>query len=89
MLEALLPSKEVVPQAYALLYDRVATADKRLQRYGTQGRCVGEATWEPLPVEDPDHLDERRAKVGLGPEADYKKLFPYCTAELAKLMAGS
>jgi hypothetical protein len=89
LLEALLPSKEVVPHAYALLYDRVATAEKRLQRYGTQGRCVGEATWEPLPVEDPDHLDERRAKVGLGPEADYKKLFPYCTAELAKLMAGS
>ena len=89
LLEALLPSKDVAPQAYALLYDRVATAEKRLQRYGTQGRCVGEATWEPWPVEDPDHLDERRAKVGLGSEADYKKLFPYCTTELAKLMAGS
>ncbi|MGN6363293.1 DUF6624 domain-containing protein [Asticcacaulis taihuensis] len=83
LLEALLPSKDASPQSYALLYDRVATADKRPQRYGTQGHCTGKATWEPLPVEDSDHLDERRAKVGLGPEADYKKLFTYCTAEMA------
>lgn len=82
-LEALLPSKDVSPHSYALLYDRVATAEKRLQRYGTQGRCVGEATWEPLPVEEPDHLDERRAKVGLMPEAEYKKLFSFCTAMMA------
>jgi len=89
LLEALLPSKDVAPQSYALLYDRVATADKRPQRYGTQGRCTGEATWEPLPVEDPDHLDERRAQVGLGPEAEYKKVFSYCTAEMAMPAKGT
>lgn len=83
LLEALLPSKDVAPQGYALLYDRVMTADKRPQRYGTQGHCTGEATWEPLPVEDPDHLDERRAQMGLGPEAEYKKVFSFCTAETA------
>ena len=89
LLEALLPSKDVAPQSYALLYDRVATADKRPQRYGTQGHCTGEATWEPLPVEDPDHLDERRAQVGLGPEAEYKEMFSYCTAEMAMPAKGT
>ena len=45
------------------------------QRYGTQGTCVGPGKWEPLPTEDPNLLDERRAQVDLGPEADYIAIF--------------
>ena len=41
------------------------------QRYGTQGHCTGAGTWEPWPCEDPARLDERRASVGLEPEAAY------------------
>jgi hypothetical protein len=29
---------------------------------------------KPQPIEDPEHLDERRAAVGLGPFAEYEAL---------------
>ncbi len=80
LMEALLPAKEVTPQNYAYLYDRVAMGDKRPQRYGTQGRCTGPGVWEPLPVENPEKLDELRAAIGLSPEAEYAKHFTFCTA---------
>ncbi|MBW8881417.1 MAG: hypothetical protein JF615_08350 [Asticcacaulis sp.] len=88
MLEALLPAKDTAVQNYALLYDRVAVAEKRPQRYGTQGRCVGPAHWEPYASEDPDNLDKRRSEVGLNSEAEYKKVFTFCTAELAAMSGG-
>jgi hypothetical protein len=30
-----------------------------------------EDRWEPHPIEDPEHVDERRAAVGLRPLAEY------------------
>lgn len=59
---------------FALLTDRVLRAQKKPQRYGTQfgadpahpGKMVME------PVEDMAHLDERRARMGLLPIADYR-----------------
>jgi len=60
---------------FAYLTDRVAFGDKRPQRYGTQGQCTGPGTWRPFEVEDPDRLDERRAKAGLPPIATYLKGF--------------
>lgn len=80
-LEKLYPSGETKPANYAYLYDRVATnapTPGQLQRYGTQGKCVGVALWEPNPIEDPDKVDERRATVGLEPMSEYKKHFTQC-----------
>ena len=70
ILEPLAAKGETNPKKYAYLYDRVASSfaepkERKLQRYGTQGMCSGPGTWEPLPVEDPDKLDERRAAIGL------------------------
>jgi hypothetical protein len=53
----------------ALLEDRIRALEGLPQRYGTQldwqnGRL------EPLPIEDPDKVDERRAAVGLAPLAE-------------------
>jgi hypothetical protein len=53
---------------YAYLYDRVAVAEKRPQRYGTQFK-----DGEPQPIEDAAHVDERRKAIGLGTMAEYKK----------------
>ncbi len=75
MLEPLLAQKQTRPTSYAYLFDRVAVADKRPQRYGTQGRCTGPGVWEPFDVEAPDGLDQRRATVGLPTEAEYKTVF--------------
>lgn len=88
LLEGLLPAMDTQPQSYAYLYDRVAIAEKRPQRYGTQGRCTGPAKWEPYPSENPDGLDKRRAEVGLNSEAEYIKVFTFCTAELAAMSGG-
>ncbi len=79
LLEPLVPLKETSPGNYAYLYDRVAVAEKRPQRYGTQGRCVGDKKWKAFEAEDPDQLDARRASVGLMPQAEYEAIFTFCT----------
>jgi hypothetical protein len=71
MLEGLLPAKETSPRNYAYLYDRVASGEKRPQRYGTQGRCTGPGKWEPKPLEDAARVDDLRKSVGLEPLAVY------------------
>lgn len=73
VLEELVPLGETSPSNFAYLHDRVASAEGRPQRYGTQGRCVG-ASWEPNPLEDPEGVDELRSSVGLGTLAEYKAL---------------
>lgn len=84
ILEQLYPIGETLPANYAYLYDRVASSwadpsQRKLQRYGTQGSCLGPGKWEPIPIEDPAHLDERRASMGMPPMAEYKKLVEeYC-----------
>jgi hypothetical protein len=55
------------PDSYAYLYDRVAVAEQRPQRYGSQYGADG----TPEPIEDPDHVDERRKAVGLDTMAEY------------------
>jgi hypothetical protein len=77
VLEKLLPQKETSPRNYAYLWDRVAVAGgdpkrTRPQRYGTQGKCLGPGRWEPAPIEEPEKLDERRAKMGLQPMTEYR-----------------
>jgi hypothetical protein len=62
-MEPLLASKEVDGRAYALLYDHLAMEDGRYQRYGGQMICK-DNHWVLYPVEDPDHVDERRREAG-------------------------
>lgn len=64
------PTDEVCPKHLAYLEDRLRVADGRPQRYGTQLTGRGDEL-EPLPIEDRDHVDERRKAVGMGPLAEY------------------
>lgn len=58
----------------ALLEDRVALGEGKKQTYGSQiGMNQAKNITYVLPLIDPDHVDERRATVGLGPLADYIK----------------
>lgn len=62
------------PSHLALLEDRVALRQGNKQIYGSQISSdpkTGEAYVQPL--DDPDHVDERRAAVGLEPLAKYVK----------------
>ena len=56
----------------AMLEDRVRLADGKPQLYGSQLKT------KPLgfePIEDEEHVDERRRSIGLEPLADYAKNF--------------
>jgi hypothetical protein len=57
----------------ALLEDRVALGEHRLQTYGSQIGQDNSGRFYVLPLEDPDHVDDRRKGVGLGTLADYVK----------------
>lgn len=54
----------------AMLEDRIRMFEGRLQLYGTQLEPDDEGWPRPYPIEDPDHVDERRRAVGLEPLAD-------------------
>lgn len=62
-LEAAADRGEALKWQYAMLYDRIAVAENRPQRYGTQMHCV-EGRMAPEATEDPEHLEERRAPMG-------------------------
>jgi hypothetical protein len=75
MLEKLqvLPPGETSGKRLGYLWDRVARAEGHLQRYGTQGTCK-DGQWTPFESEDPAHLDERRAAIGMEPIAEHMKI---------------
>ncbi len=54
----------------AYLTDRVLRHEGRPQEYGTQA-IARDGRFEAQELRDPDHVDERRASVGLGPLAEY------------------
>lgn len=69
LLEKAAAAGDANPQNYAYLYDRVAVAEKRPQRYGTQ---FGPDR-EPQPIEDEANVDARRKAIGLGTMAEYRE----------------
>ncbi len=68
-MEALVQTGEAARKDFAFLWDRVAVNEGRPQRYGTQ--LDGD---DPLPMEDPAHVDARRKEMGLSTLAEYKEL---------------
>ncbi|WP_373514514.1 DUF6624 domain-containing protein [Persicitalea sp.] len=58
------------PSALALLEDRVALGQGKRQTYGSQIGYDDSGAYV-LPLDDPDHVNERRASVGLGKLQDY------------------
>ncbi|MFP5261877.1 MAG: DUF6624 domain-containing protein [Blastocatellia bacterium] len=63
---------ELAMEAYAMLVDRVLLKEGKRQAYGTQAEFV-DGKVALAPIEDEEHVDERRHKVGLIPIADYIK----------------
>jgi hypothetical protein len=75
MLGAAVRADEASPTHLAYLTDRVLRARGEPQRFGTQFWTGPDGSGELVaaPIEDIDHLDQRRAAVGLGPFADYQR----------------
>jgi len=68
-MEPMAKTEEVSPIDYCYLWDRVAVAEHRPQRYGTQFNDKQ----EPQPIDDEAHVDERRASIGLPSMAEYRE----------------
>lgn len=68
-----LPAGEIKPANIAYLEDRVRIGEKRPQLYGTQFYTDEKGNFGPKPIEDLDHIDERRKAVGLGTMAEYTR----------------
>ncbi|KQC01041.1 DUF6624 domain-containing protein [Pedobacter sp. Hv1] len=76
MMRAAVKKGSAMPNDLALLEDRVAMREGKSQIYGSQITIDKETKKYYLyPVIDPDHLDDRRATVGLEPIANYLKSF--------------
>jgi len=58
-----------------LLEDRVLMAEGNKQIYGTQITRGADGRPELWPIEDAEHVHERRARVGLEPLSEYLKRF--------------
>jgi len=54
----------------AYLADRIRTLEGRPQIYGTQFDWDDQGEMSPLPIEEPDGVDARRAAIGLPPLAE-------------------
>lgn len=71
VLEPLVAAGEVDGQSYGLMYDRLALAEKRPQRYGSQLACRN-GEWVVLNLEAPEAVDDRRREMGFTEShADY------------------
>lgn len=75
-------SEEVERRDIAFLEDRIRVNKKRGQLYGTQFRQIN-GKHVPLPIEDEQNIDARRAEMGMGTLAErieemYKK-YPFNT----------
>jgi hypothetical protein len=68
------PKEEVKQEDIAYLEDRVRKNKGLPQLYGTQGLPGAEGEFEPLHIEDPQHINERRASMGMVPFAVHREM---------------
>jgi hypothetical protein len=69
MMEPLVAQREVSPNDFAYLTDRVMLKLTGKQRYGTQFHCV-DGRFAPLPIEDEAAVDRLRREAGMETQAE-------------------
>lgn len=73
LMQAQVAKGEASGRLLAYLTDRVRLAQDKPQVYGTQFHDTADGKLEPLQMEDPAHVDARRAAVGLESMAEYRE----------------
>lgn len=71
MMREAVKNNKAKPSSLALLEDRVALGTGGKQIYGSQINRDDNGAYYVMELEDPEHVDERRAQVGLPPLAEY------------------
>ena len=72
-METAVSGGELQPVHLAYLTDRLRTFEGKPQLYGTQGQTNSDGLIVPFPIEDEEHVDERREAIGLEPLEEYFK----------------
>ena len=72
-MEQALQQGESDPVHVAYLTDRILMREGKLQIYGTQGGSLENGVIVPHPIEDEEHVNDRRKAIGLEPIEDYFK----------------
>lgn len=65
--------KNIIPMQIAFLTDRILVNEKRPQKFGTQFYTSRKGEFTYWPIRDIGNVDERRAKYGIEPLAEYIK----------------
>lgn len=65
---------QVSAESYAMLLDRVESYSHRPQTYGENFVCSPDGKGRPSPIADREHVDRRRAELGLMPLDLYAKV---------------
>jgi Family of unknown function (DUF6624) len=73
LMDRAVSADEASPTDYAYLLDRVRMNQGKPQVYGTQFISGADGKLGLHPIEDPEHVDERRRAVGLPSMAEYEK----------------
>ena len=86
--EAAAKAGEGVDKHFAYLYDRIAVAERRPQRYGTQFANAGSqpCEFDFAPMDERGQVEERRKAVGLMPLEAYRRLMremQHCPVDVA------
>jgi len=66
---------EVEHKQVAYLTDRIFLKEGKKQIYGTQFKKNEQGKFVPLPLKEPENVNERRARVGLGTIEEYARGF--------------
>ncbi len=70
-MKAAVARREAAAKDWAYLVDRVRVSRQQPQVYGTQFTQSADGGFQPQPIEDSAHVDERRKSVGLVSLAEY------------------
>jgi hypothetical protein len=70
LLERAVDEREADARHLAMLVDRICTLEDRPQVYGTSYDWDPHGALSPTPIGDPENVDERRRRMGLGPIED-------------------
>jgi len=74
LMERAVAAGQAFGKDYAYLLDRVRMREGKPQIYGTQFTLAADGQLVLHPIEDAEHVDERRRAVGLPPMAEQERM---------------
>jgi hypothetical protein len=78
---------QAFPKDYAMMYDRAQTDEGKPEMYGMNLICEPDGTFSPGTLVDPEHVEDRRAAIGLMPLAIYIRIATVIMPNFCKVVS--